>query len=612
MKCLPNEVGELLHLVKFIIYNTPGSHGYTPRDIDRRWSLSTALECELQPFQVQEFEPLEDYVRELFQNYRLIQTKVLTHLQSKSLERAELANRFRQSKSYKEGDRVLVRDPRHRKVGGRTPYKQPFSEPCTVKSVHGHKATLRRTDADGKETLFEAHFEDMLLAPEPARRLETRQELHFPEDDEFVVLDGIDQQRSIGDMLEDDGALRDEQWKGSKQGPKLDKCVAEVTLADSLDKATFSIGKVLSVSRSEITIHCFAPTADGRLQIRWRPLFTDSDEETFSGSDPVKLVLDVSQVLCLAPLSEHGVVQQSVTRKLDHGKYRIKGPVWAPELDGTLSHSSQAILRAASVARETAAKERGRALEEYCREAGVGTQKIHTVGFLELTSDGAISSALIQDADRKPGCPTYRFRLHPAERDTIGPHSCFCGRPWSAKHVECFPRIAHLICYELQSTVVRLGPVFWDKHRLPNVVQFVAQLAEHMHAAGGIFTALAPSCNAFWQSSEIHQMLDERPWRAPFLDTCTCDGDGSRLRWLSNGSVDLLGMTCRMPFSLAGATHDCSKCLRCHACSGNFLGNVYSAVIHPAVRFCHVEHQVEAASRTSALAARPEVVRDKP
>ena len=97
MKCLPNVVGELLHLVKFIIYNTPGSHGYTPRDIDRRWSLSTALECELQPFQVQEFEPLEDYVRELFQNYRLIQTKVLTHLQSKSLERAELANRFRQS-----------------------------------------------------------------------------------------------------------------------------------------------------------------------------------------------------------------------------------------------------------------------------------------------------------------------------------------------------------------------------------------------------------------------------------------------------------------------------------------------------------------------------------
>ena len=56
--------------------------------------------CTFSPFQVQEFEPLEDYVRELFQNYRLIKTKVLTHLQSKSLERAELANKFRQSKTF--------------------------------------------------------------------------------------------------------------------------------------------------------------------------------------------------------------------------------------------------------------------------------------------------------------------------------------------------------------------------------------------------------------------------------------------------------------------------------------------------------------------------------
>ena len=36
MQCSPNETGELLHVVEFIIYNTPGPHGYTPRDIDRR------------------------------------------------------------------------------------------------------------------------------------------------------------------------------------------------------------------------------------------------------------------------------------------------------------------------------------------------------------------------------------------------------------------------------------------------------------------------------------------------------------------------------------------------------------------------------------------------
>ena len=60
MKCMPNETGELLHVVEFIVYNTPGPHGFTPRDIDRRWSLATPLERELQPFHINEFEPLSE------------------------------------------------------------------------------------------------------------------------------------------------------------------------------------------------------------------------------------------------------------------------------------------------------------------------------------------------------------------------------------------------------------------------------------------------------------------------------------------------------------------------------------------------------------------------
>ena len=77
MQCFPNETGELLHVVEFVIYNTPGPHGYTPRDIDRRWSLATPLEKELQPFTVNKFEPLSDYIRTLFRNYREIRVRVL-------------------------------------------------------------------------------------------------------------------------------------------------------------------------------------------------------------------------------------------------------------------------------------------------------------------------------------------------------------------------------------------------------------------------------------------------------------------------------------------------------------------------------------------------------
>ena len=69
MQCVPNETGELQYVVEFVVYNTPGPHGYTPRDIDRRWSMATPLERELQPFTVNEFEPLSDYVAKLLQNY---------------------------------------------------------------------------------------------------------------------------------------------------------------------------------------------------------------------------------------------------------------------------------------------------------------------------------------------------------------------------------------------------------------------------------------------------------------------------------------------------------------------------------------------------------------
>ena len=74
-KSYPTEWTELLPVVEFVIYNTPGPHGYTPRDIDRRWSLALPLEKEVQPFEVQEFEPVSDYTKNLFSTWREIKTK---------------------------------------------------------------------------------------------------------------------------------------------------------------------------------------------------------------------------------------------------------------------------------------------------------------------------------------------------------------------------------------------------------------------------------------------------------------------------------------------------------------------------------------------------------
>ena len=76
-KAHPYEWGELLYVVEFIIDTTPGPNGLAPRDIERAWSLAMPLEKELQAFEVLSFEPMTDYARNLFRQYREVRAKVL-------------------------------------------------------------------------------------------------------------------------------------------------------------------------------------------------------------------------------------------------------------------------------------------------------------------------------------------------------------------------------------------------------------------------------------------------------------------------------------------------------------------------------------------------------
>ena len=88
LRTYATEWTELLPIVEFLVYTAPGPHGYTPRDIDRRWSMATPLEKELQPFVPNQFEPVSDYVRTLFRNYRDIRVRVLGYLKEASEKRA--------------------------------------------------------------------------------------------------------------------------------------------------------------------------------------------------------------------------------------------------------------------------------------------------------------------------------------------------------------------------------------------------------------------------------------------------------------------------------------------------------------------------------------------
>ena len=120
----PSYWTEVLPVVEFVVYNTPGPHGFTPRDIDRRWSSGTPLEHELQPLAVLDFEPLSDYMRKIFTEYRSIRATVSEWYRKSSEKRAAQANRFRRNRTIEVGMRVVYRDPRVKAAGGRTPWKQ--------------------------------------------------------------------------------------------------------------------------------------------------------------------------------------------------------------------------------------------------------------------------------------------------------------------------------------------------------------------------------------------------------------------------------------------------------------------------------------------------------
>ena len=75
---LSSEWSEMCPILEFLVYNTPGPHGITPRDIDRRWSMAMPLEKELMPFTALGFEPISEYAKALFKRYRELKARLST------------------------------------------------------------------------------------------------------------------------------------------------------------------------------------------------------------------------------------------------------------------------------------------------------------------------------------------------------------------------------------------------------------------------------------------------------------------------------------------------------------------------------------------------------
>ena len=330
MKCDPSEWTECLPVVEFVLYNTPGPHGYTPRDIDRQWSLAVPLAKELQAFQVLEFEPVSDYSRNLFKAYRQIRAIVVGRLAESSAKRAQLANRYRKVRTVRVGDRVVYRDPRSRAAGGRKAWKEPLSEPCVVESVSksGNKIAIRKSDGS---RLDEVHVEDVVLLPESARDLERREPLEFEADEPGEPLgEDINVRRSVGEMLESAG--RPDESKpavkpllvGKLKSLTTGQCV---TYAVSPKKCR--VGRVHKITRAEsgLVVHQHEPMTDGKLRVKWLPVFVRKNGEKVLGNDdadgtPSLESVPLNKVVAVIQLND-GVMGHAVARKLDIAGYSL-------------------------------------------------------------------------------------------------------------------------------------------------------------------------------------------------------------------------------------------------------------------------------------------------
>ena len=331
MQCFPNEFGELHHVVEYIVYNTPASHGLTPKDIDKQWSLRSPLSRELTAFEVGELEPVSEYVSRIFKSYREIKQHVLNHLFAKKEKRAQLANRCRYPKPIEPGVIVVLRDPKHKKAGGRTAGKQPSIEKCEVVEVRGNRMTVKQPDGT---LLKEVHTENVLVVPPGAQNFEDFEGDPLFEEELELPAESAEKRRTPGMMLEDHGkAVRDaEKALGPRPG-KLERISGGVMIAYQTfplnppvnhQGRICAVGKVLSVSKmeQEVAVHQYAPTKGEHLLLRWEPLYMEQGTLVFgSGSHPSEEKVPLKRILEIVQL-HNGVLSHAAARK--HRKQRLR------------------------------------------------------------------------------------------------------------------------------------------------------------------------------------------------------------------------------------------------------------------------------------------------
>ena len=156
---------------EYVIDNTPGPHGYTPRDLERSWSLALPLE--------------RDVLRAALE-FAELSAAVKAHWDRK-LGRKGQAGQQAQAHGRPETGRPCGLE--RSEGAGRVPWKPGLTGPWRVKDLRGHRLTLEHVPDvpggafSGAKGPMEAHAEDCILVPSDAEAALPREPIVFEDED---------------------------------------------------------------------------------------------------------------------------------------------------------------------------------------------------------------------------------------------------------------------------------------------------------------------------------------------------------------------------------------------------------------------------------------------
>ena len=568
--------GDLLAVVEYCIDTTPGPHGYTPRDLDRAWSLGVPLEKDLLKSAL-EFEPVSDWARKIFGQYMAVSKVVKDHLASASEARVRLANRYRREVDLKIGDRVVWSAPGLSDPGakGRVPWKKGLTGPWEVVSCKGNR--LQLAGPDGAQPLA-AHAEDCVLIPDDVCG-DARDEIQFDSDPD-------DSRPSLGQMIK--GETKQVEFTMKRRGKQYVLKIGDViAFRKGYGPKLCAIGRVTSVAVSEgvVHVHKYAPEIGG-LRVKWCLLYLDQQgQESLApeGGRPCIEEVKMSLLITKVELSRDGILQASSARKLDKGGYRLEERPPAqrnPERRGEHEYSEPlddlvGILKGgktesgvgvfAAGPSDGFAREQ-KAVLEYLRNEGVPQ---HGVDFLEVFAGHGGLTKAARRRGLLVGEPVDRlYRSY--------------GRDWDLRKNSDRALLAWLISKVMKPKVLHVGAPCEKLSRLGEqtpssedlaLAEFSCDLLSHQEKANGIGTLENPVGSLLFSLELFVKRFGtlvepRRPWAMVRTDSCQYNmtsldvSDGSFGNpvekgqiWVSNSDLSGFSLRCRKPDALLRTLH---------------------------------------------------------